>query len=200
MTHFINNTPILYKKIQFLSKKHSKVHVSQSKLSTPSIQILLPPFTSATFTTNIKNLQQLLDAKDFEIKNNFLIYFNMCQNIKIEKKIEIEFEKYEIMKSNNYIKIIIEKEICNYIGKIKNFEKVNVEWKNNFLCFRFDDNIFIEVKFESEKIESFNMKSRDLWFMNLVNSDCIMCVGKDLVQFCLYEDECETLINVQIID
>ncbi|KAM0678497.1 hypothetical protein BDAP_000978 [Binucleata daphniae] len=230
MSHYINNSYLLQKKLHFISKKHNKVSVSPYFLHSRTIKILLPHFTSACFCTNVKNIFGIIEARNFEIKNNVLEYKTMYKNIEIVKKIEIDeylecdvrfvkegnfkYEKTDIGNVQSYepdnqfymtrnfsnFDICISREVAEFLGKIKNIDKVECFCEDGFVKFVYNDNVRIEVKFRCKEMDRFKVRNKDLWFLKYAVEDVKVRIHSNYLLFYLFEDESISIVKVDMVD
>lgn len=204
MKHFILNTQLLHKKIQFLAKKFTKIQINPTTLSSANITTTMPPFTSASLTTSYKNLLNIIEARNFEIENGTVTFRNYCCGIAITKTIELDLSpEIDYMKSNarlhEMVRIEVPRDICELIGKVRCADVVNVSWFEGLVRFCYNDGIKVQVIFEGDEFESFFIRSKDLWFMQYNFESVFMCVEKCFVVFYLYEEESETTVKVDMI-
>ncbi|EEQ82480.1 hypothetical protein NCER_100793 [Vairimorpha ceranae BRL01] len=202
-----NDSPIIIKKLEFLSKYSSLVTITPNSLTTKKIQIifsdaisLINNVTSLTFKT--KDLLQLLTkSKEGNLIDKYFIIKYHTSEIEIEKKIKIFDEIIQIPCSEPDLSIKV-KEI-----KVLCEDDCIVQCSKDGL-FKISSNNLIETctiynncTVISHKIDhlSFKIKSKELKILESFKSDKIFCFFRDYILVYILEDRITNIVMVSVL-
>lgn len=202
-----NDSPIIIKKLEFLSKYSSLVTITPNSLTTKKIQIifsdtisLINNVTSLTFKT--KDLLQLLTkSKEGNLIDKYFIIKYHTSEIEIEKKIKIFDEIIQIPCSEPDLSIKV-KEI-----KVLCEDDCIVQCSKDGL-FKISSNNLIETctiynncTVISHKIDhlSFKIKSKELKILESFKSDKIFCFFRDYILVYILEDRITNIVLVSVL-
>lgn len=202
-----NDSPIIIKKLEFLSKYSSLVTITPNSFTTKKIQIifsdtisLINNVTSLTFKT--KDLLQLLTkSKEGNLIDKYFIIKYHTSEIEIEKKIKIFDEIIQIPCSEPDLSIKV-KEI-----KVLCEDDCIVQCSKDGL-FKISSNNLIETctiynncTVISHKIDhlSFKIKSKELKILESFKSDKIFCFFRDYILVYILEDRITNIVMVSVL-
>ena len=202
-----NDSPIIIKKLEFLSKYSSLVTITPNSFTTKKIQIifsdtisLINNVTSLTFKT--KDLLQLLTkSKEGNLIDKYFIIKYHTSEIEIEKKIKIFDEIIQIPCSEPDLSIKV-KEI-----KVLCEDDCTVQCSKDGL-FKISSNNLIETctiynncTVISHKIDhlSFKIKSKELKILESFKSDKIFCFFRDYILVYILEDRITNIVLVSVL-
>lgn len=202
-----NDSPIIIKKLEFLSKYSSLVTITPNSFTTKKIQIifsdaisLINNVTSLTFKT--KDLLQLLTkSKEGNLIDKYFIIKYHTSEIEIEKKIKIFDEIIQIPCSEPDLSIKV-KEI-----KVLCEDDCIVQCSKDGL-FKISSNNLIETctiynncTVISHKIDhlSFKIKSKELKILESFKSDKIFCFFRDYILVYILEDRITNIVLVSVL-
>ena len=202
-----NDSPIIIKKLEFLSKYSSLVTITPNSLTTKKIQIifsdtisLINNVTSLTFKT--KDLLQLLTkSKEGNLIDKYFIIKYHTSEIEIEKKIKIFDEIIQIPCSEpdlsikvKEIKVLCEDDCIVQCSKDGLF-KIS---SNNLIetCTIYNNCTVISHKIDHP---SFKIKSKELKILESFKSDKIFCFFRDYILVYILEDRITNIVMVSVL-